>query len=108
MSKLPKALSKGEELLALHLRVEGIPFDREVQFAPDRKFRFDFLLRDSLAIEVDGGTRKFGRHSRHDGYTKDCEKVNLAVKLGYRVLRFTTEMVESGQAINDVLEVLRG
>jgi very-short-patch-repair endonuclease len=102
-----RAASLGEETFAFHCRAYGLKPEREVAFAPGRKFRFDFLFpEDKLAIEIDGGTRTFGRHSRHGGITSDCVKYNLAVRLGYRVLRYTTEMVEQGTAINDVREIL--
>ena len=47
------------------------------------------------------------RHTTVGGYAKDCEKYNAAALLGWRVLRYTTGMIMSGQAINDVLEALR-
>ena len=37
--------------------------------------------------------------TRGAGYEKDAEKGNAAVLLGWAVLRFTTEMVESGEAL---------
>jgi len=108
MSKIPRPLSPGEETLALHLRAHEIAFVREYEFARPRKYRFDFAFPDKkIAIEIDGGT-KFGqsRHSRGKGYEDDCTKLNTAVKMGWAVLRYTTEMVERGDAINDVLEAM--
>jgi hypothetical protein len=104
--KIPKPLSQGEEALALHLRAEGIPFQREVEFAPGRKWRADFQVGNIL-IEIDGGTRTVGRHSRHAGITSDCQKLNAATKLGYRCLRYTTEMVVSGAAIEDIRSLVQ-
>jgi hypothetical protein len=46
-------------------------------------------------------------HTTNSGYTKDCEKYNAAAVLGWRVLRYTTSQVHIGDAINEVLEVLR-
>lgn len=37
-----KALSPGEEALALHLRASRIAFEREVRVVPGRRWRFDF------------------------------------------------------------------
>lgn len=98
-------MSAGEELLALHLRAEKIPFRREVIFHPTRKWRFDFLIGYDLAVEVDGGNRMarivkgravaVGRH----GQDADMEKLNEAVLMGYRVLRFSPAMVKSGDAV---------
>ena len=58
-------------------------------------------------MEVEGvGRFTFGRHQQKDGYTKDLEKYNAAVMGGWRVLRYTTEMVARCEAINEVLEIL--
>jgi very-short-patch-repair endonuclease len=47
-----------------------------------------------LAVEVEGGMWTRGRHVRGEGYEGDCEKYNAAVLGGWRVLRFTTGMLE--------------
>src|SRR5581483_11340113 len=103
---IPRAGSVGEETFAQHCRAYGIEFEREVEFAPGRKFLFDFVLAGKLAVEIQGGTRHQGRHSRHEGMEKDFEKLNLAVTLGYRVLLYTTQMVLSGFAIDQVRGLL--
>jgi very-short-patch-repair endonuclease len=80
---------------------------REYRFAEPRKWRFDFAFCGSkLAVEIEGGTWNGGRHSRGSGMAADMEKYNTAVKLGWRVLRYTTEMVLEGTAINEVIEIL--
>ena len=38
----------------------------------------------------------------------DMEKYNTAAKMGWKVLRYTTAMVKRGDAINDVVEILKG
>lgn len=99
--------SVGEETLALHLNAYKIDFEREYRFCPDRRWRADFFLPQyKTLIEVEGGTRSKGRHSRHAGFTNDCEKYNAAILLGYRLLRYTTEMVTSGAAINQIRAAL--
>jgi hypothetical protein len=40
-----------------------------------------------------------GRHTRGKGFIEDCNKYNEAVMLGWRVIRVTTEMVKSGEAM---------
>jgi very-short-patch-repair endonuclease len=108
--KVTKPLSPGEEAFALHLRAERIFYaEREYHFHPQRKWRFDFaLLEPKIAVEIEGGTWIQGRHQRGGSYEVDCEKYNAAVKMGWRVLRYSTEMVMRGDAINDVLEILKG
>jgi hypothetical protein len=107
LTTIPRPLSPGEELLALHLRGFGILFEREFLFHPTRKWRFDFFLREvNVGIEVDGGNN--GRHQRRAGFEGDCYKLNAAALLGIRVLRYTTAMVKAGTALDDVLEILKG
>lgn len=82
---------------------------KEYRFAEPRKFRFDFCWADLwLAAEVDGGTWKQGRHVRGAGFERDCEKLNLAVLKGWRVLRFTTAMVNDGRALSCLELLLKG
>jgi very-short-patch-repair endonuclease len=97
-----------EATLMWHFNVNGIKFEREYKFALPRKWRFDFAIPAlKIAIEVEGGT-KFGlsRHSRGLGYENDCFKYNQAGKDGWLLLRYTSDMVKTGIAINDILSVL--
>ena len=110
MSKIPKAGSPGEEALWLHLCAEKLDkrFIREYRFHVGRKWSADFAcIAPKLLIEVEGGTWQGGRHSRGKGFENDCEKYNTATKEGWKLLRYSTEMVNRGDAINDVLELLR-
>lgn len=107
MSRLPKRLSPGEEALALHFRACGLEPQREYVFAPPRKFRFDFAFPEKMiAAEVDGGTWMRGRHQTGNGFERDCEKLNLAASLGWRVFRYTTMMVMRGEAVVEVGKAL--
>lgn len=73
-----------------------------------RRWRFDFSFPESkIAVEVEGGVHTNGRHNRGAGYEKDLEKYNEAVKLGWRVFRYTTGQVDKGTAIDQLLEVLK-
>ena len=104
---IPKALSQGEESFALHCRVENIKVEREYRFFPDRKWRLDFAIpEEKIGIEIEGITFAGGRHQRIGGYSKDLEKYNKAVLMGWKILRYTTAMVTSGEAINDLIEIL--
>ena len=67
-----------------------IPHKKEFQFDPKRKFRFDYAIPDhKIAVEYEGGVYKGGRHTRTKGYARDAQKYNLALKLGWKVLRYT-------------------
>lgn len=99
--------SKGEIALAGQLNARGISYERELMLIPKRRFRFDFLLAEfALVIEVEGGTWSGGRHTSGAGFRSDCVKYNAALELGYRVLRYTTDMVTKGEAIAQVERIV--
>jgi very-short-patch-repair endonuclease len=105
---IPRELSEGEETFARDCAIDHLTPEREYRFAPEREYRFDFAWpSQKIAVEIDGGT-EFGksRHSFGAGYERDARKFNLAVHLGWRVLRFTTTMVKSGEAIRKTLEAI--
>lgn len=99
--------SELEELLAVQLTALQIEFEREQTLIPGRRFRFDFLIGEWLIAEVEGGTWRGGRHTTGAGFQKDCEKYNLAVEMGYQVLRFTSNMVRSGDAAQQIERIVR-
>lgn len=77
---------------------QGYPDPKpQVEFAQalGRKYRADFCwpLPVGLIVEIQGGTWVQGGHSRGAGQTRDCQKHNAAVALGYRVLYFTSDMI---------------
>lgn len=105
--------STAELTLAAQLDQAGIPYEREVRFAPPRKWRADFAVRNrhaigygGLLVEIDGGAYVAGRHTRGAGFERDCEKLNAAALLGYRVLRFTPAMVDDGRALSVIRQAL--
>lgn len=109
MSKVPKKLSVGEETFARDCWVElGIKQPkREFVFASPRKWRFDFAWEAlKLAVEIEGGTWSQGRHTRGTGYEADIEKYNVAALMGWKVLRYSTAMVRSRIAIEQVKAAL--
>jgi len=83
------------------MRAVGLPEPaRELKFCPGRRFRFDFAYPEKmLAIEVQGQTWHKGAHSSGTGLERDYEKMNLAQSLGWRVYQFSSNMVESGEAV---------
>lgn len=93
--------SIGERLLEAFLRAERISgWEREYQFHPTRLWRFDYAWPlEKFAVEIEGGVWSGGRHTRGKGFIEDCIKYNEAVLLGWRVIRVTTEMVRSGEAM---------
>lgn len=92
--------SPGEALLEIHLsEIPGTTWTPEYRFHPERKWRFDFAEEGlKIGLEVDGGLYSGGRHIRPKGYQGDMDKLNEATRLGWRVLRFSTQDVTSGKA----------
>jgi very-short-patch-repair endonuclease len=91
-------------VLEIHLRELGLEFVREFQFDANRDWRADFLIETNwrccpvILLEIEGSVWTQGRHTRGSGFLKDMEKYNTATMLGYRVLRFSTQQVERGEA----------
>lgn len=102
--------SKIEEALALHIRAAKLPDPvREHSFHPTRRWRFDFAWPDlMLAVECEGGQYTQGRHQRPAGFAGDAQKYNEAQLLGWMVLRFTGDMVRSGEAIGVIERAMDG
>lgn len=94
------AASAGELALETRLAQLGAdlpPATREYAFAPGRGWRFDFAWPEQLlAVEVDGGVHapRGGRHAT-DG---DRAKLNAAAVAGWRVLRFSPQMLDRDPA----------
>lgn len=71
-------------------------FETQVRFeaGSNRRWRFDLYSRaHRLAVEVEGGTFRAGRHSRGVGMSEDMEKYNEAVLRNIRLLRFDSTMI---------------
>lgn len=101
-------MSAPEELLAFQCKAAKIKVEREFKFHPERRWRADFLVTGhKLLIEVEGGLWVAGRHSRGAGMQKDMEKYNAAALLGYRILRFSPDMVKSGEALKYIEEIIK-
>ena len=101
-------MSQLEEALAFQIKALGLPEPvREYRFAAPRRWRFDFSWPDiRLAVEVEGGQWVRGRHLRPKGFASDIAKYNAASAGGWRVLRFTGDMVKNGEAIFAIQDAL--
>ena len=90
----------------MDLFAAGIKYYREYKFDPTRRWRADFFIEPNLLIEVEGGTWSGGRHTSGVGYRNDCAKYNAAVLGGFKVLRFTADMVRDG-ALSTIEQALK-
>jgi very-short-patch-repair endonuclease len=83
----------------------------EYRWHPKRRWKADYALPfHRILIEIEGGawSDKRQRHTWGTGFEKDCEKYNEAAILGWRVLRFTPQMMrrEPKRWIEQVLRAL--
>lgn len=91
------------QLKQIGLEERGLTWVREHVFHPERKWAFDFaFVEQKVAIEIEGGVWKRGRHTRPTGFIKDCEKYNAAAEMGWTVFRYPSTMVESGSGIQQI------
>ncbi|WP_180100925.1 DUF559 domain-containing protein [Acinetobacter sp. YH12151] len=98
-----KVPNEFETKLARELKALKINFEQEFEFHPKRKWRADFhLVGKKILVEVEGGIWSGGRHTRGKGYLGDLEKYNAATMMGFQVIRFSTEQVKSGLAIQQI------
>lgn len=97
-----------EDLLAYHCHCIGLPTPvRELVYARPRRWRFDLSWPQYLvAAEAEGATWIQGRHTSGAGFAADTIKYNTAAILGWAVLRFTRNQIESGLAAETVRQML--
>jgi very-short-patch-repair endonuclease len=110
---LLKKTSDLEESFVTLWRLHGRPEQpcREHRFHSERRWRFDFAWPCSkVAVELDGGAWRRGRHHRPQGFREDCRKHNAASLAGWTVLRYTAEDLRERplQMVEEVVCVLAG
>jgi len=110
---MKKKLNPANILLEKHLAELELAFEREFKFHPDRRWRADYrlcgVLKDGqeILVEIEGGVYTQGRHTRGKGYEADMRKYNSCQALGFRLFRFSTNMVLRGEAKAFLAEHLR-
>lgn len=78
------------------LRTLDLEPTSEYRFDTTRMWRFDFaFVKQKVAIEIEGGLYMGGRHVQSKGYQADCYKYNKAIELGWRVLRYSPQMIKN-------------
>jgi len=86
----------------------GLPLaTSELQFDPERRWRFDFAFPDSkIAVEVQGGIWTKGRHTRGAALKAEWEKLNTAAIMGWRILYCEPSEVCSKGFIDQIRDAL--
>lgn len=113
----PRAGSRYELELQRLMEIEGVPAPTlQHAFARHlgRQFRFDFAWPERMvAVEVDGGRWlvRRGKDGRpvpvgFHNHVDDYRKLNLAARLGWRIMRFMPEMIRSGEAVQEIRSLL--
>ena len=91
--KKPSPLERTFDLLWQDL--DGPELEADYIFHQARDWKIDRAhLSSRIAIEIDGGTWKGGRHNREPGYTNDCIKLFNAVLAGWQYFRLTGDMLK--------------
>lgn len=78
----------------------------ELNFHESRNFRFDWAIPSmKIAIEYEGIFSNKSGHTTVTGYTKDCDKYNLAVLDGWKLLRYTAKNYK--QCYDDLKKLIK-
>jgi len=84
----------------------GEELNLEYKFHTKRRFKFDFAIPlYKIAVEYEGIMSGKARHTTVTGYTKDCEKYNLANEMGWHVFRYT--VLNYNQCLNNIQSFLK-
>ncbi len=87
-----KDRSINKQNFAIKAEYFGYEVEPEFKFIENRRFRADWKVskgKKCVLVEYEGINASKARHTSFTGYTKDCEKYNLAQINGYAVLRYT-------------------
>ena len=110
MTRLPKKQERQVLLKSVLQSISdqtGCMYGLEYRFHPTRKWRFDAAFpSEHVAVEIEGGVWRYGRHNRASGFLKDLEKYNEAAMLGWRIIRTPWEWIEDGSIVPVIIEAL--
>jgi very-short-patch-repair endonuclease len=109
-TRAPTKRTPIEEEMARQLREAGLSeFRRNARFVAGRRYEADFWFPElRLALEVDGGVfLPRGGHTSGVGYTNDRERDVEATLQGILTVRYTSEQVKSGYAIETFQQIYR-
>jgi hypothetical protein len=86
--------------------------DPERAWTGGRRWKADFAWPDAkVIVEVEGIYGAKSRHRTASGYHEDCNKYNVAGRLGYTVLRYTSRHLSTDEgakaAAEEVAAVIR-
>ena len=104
-------MSDLEAALCFQIRAVGLPApERQYKAVQGRRWRWDLAWPDArLLLEVDGGQWVQGRHNRPGrwGIDNDAENQSTVASQGWRTMRVTGSLIESGRAVELIEAALR-
>ena len=102
-NKSTKIRTEAPEVLEMEtwLKYSNIEYIKEYKFHPKRKWRADIAIPSKMVlIEWDGIMSEKSRHTSVTGFSEDCNKMNAAQLLGWKVLRYT--VINKSQFFTDI------
>lgn len=95
--------------VVLPLAAKGYPRPRpHLMIFPGHKHHVDYgWIRERIAVELQGQIWRKGGHSTGKGITRDAWKLNELTCMGWKLLVFTPEQLESGEALEWTERALR-
>jgi len=84
----------------------GGELKKEHKFSEGRRFRFDYYHPSGVAVELEGGIWRMGRHTRPSGFLNDMEKYNLAASMGILVFRIPSHDI-SIKWLSPIVETIK-
>ncbi|MDR2084362.1 MAG: hypothetical protein LBP67_05145 [Bacteroidales bacterium] len=96
------------DLFKVYARDQGLNVVKEHRFDQIRRWKFDYAITEhKIAIEVEGGIWKYGRHNRASGFLLDMEKYNTAAMQGWLLLRVQPNDLCTQNTINMIKETIK-
>ncbi len=82
--------------------------ERDYQFAPPRRWKIDFALPCiKVGVELNGGGGR-SRHASVTGHKNDCDKLNMAVMTGWKILQFNViHLKKMDEVVEFAAQVIR-
>ena len=97
-----------DRFVGLWKALGGTELVPEHRFDPDRKWMFDFAdLKAHVAIEIEGGVYRGGRHQTFTGFLGDGQKYLIATLRGWTVFRLPSPMIRK-EFVEPIVDFAKG
>ncbi len=91
-----KQQKNNSDLFVFECKALQLPLpNKEYKFCSTRKWRCDYAWPEyKLAVEIEGGLWKYGRHNNPKGYINDMEKYNNLSLMKWTLLRYQPNNID--------------